>query len=208
VDSVRLVGRETGLAEQGEAAALRLEMGFSAIRAAVAQAQSGLITGDTGRWAGVGPGKRVAFLEWLQPLFNGGHWIPDIMHEAGAVYTMSNAGDPLVSTTYCQKSIQISEEELVQYDPDVVLVAPCGFDRARAHADAQTMWRHHWWVQLRAVKEGQVYALDGNTYYARPGPRLLQGCGIIARLLHGDNVGDNIGEEIAPRNSWTVVHPP
>lgn len=53
-----------------------------------------------------------------------------------------------------------------------------------------------------------MYGLDGNAYYARPGPRLLQGSGIIARLLHGDAVGDAIGEEIAPRNSWTVITEP
>jgi len=53
-----------------------------------------------------------------------------------------------------------------------------------------------------------VYALDGNAYYARPGPRLLQGCGIIARLLHGDAAGDAIGEDISPRDSWTVVTAP
>lgn len=53
-----------------------------------------------------------------------------------------------------------------------------------------------------------MYALDGNAYYARPGPRLLQGCGIIARLLHGDAAGDAIGEDISPRDSWTVVTEP
>lgn len=53
-----------------------------------------------------------------------------------------------------------------------------------------------------------MYALDGNAYYARPGPRLLQGCGIIARLLHGDVVGDAIGEDIAPRDSWNVIAEP
>lgn len=53
-----------------------------------------------------------------------------------------------------------------------------------------------------------MYALDGNAYYARPGPRLLQGCGIITRLLHGDAAGDAIGEDISPRDSWTVVTEP
>lgn len=56
--------------------------------------------------------------------------------------------------------------------------------------------------------ELQVYALDGNAYYARPGPRLLQGCGIIARVLHGDVAGDAIGEDIAPRDSWTIITEP
>ena len=61
---------------------------------------------------------------------------------------------------------------------------------------------------LLKMELSQVYGLDGNAYYARPGPRLLQGSGIIARLLNGDTVGDEIGEEISPRDSWTAVADP
>ncbi|CAM9924853.1 unnamed protein product, partial [Discosporangium mesarthrocarpum] len=205
IESVRVVGRETGFTEQGEEAALRLEEGFRTIRSVVSKALSGAGAGARvsgvagGCWPGVGDGKKVAFLEWLEPLFNGGHWIPDLMHDAGVEYSMADS---------TQRSIQISKEELAAYDPDVILIAPCGFGMARAHADAQLMWRHPWWGELKAVKARQVYALDGNAYYARPGPRLLQGCGIIARLIHGDAVGDMIGEEIAPRDSWMTVEPP
>ncbi|CAM9572039.1 unnamed protein product, partial [Scytosiphon promiscuus] len=192
IDSVRLVGRETGFAEEGLAEAARLEAGFDKIREVVSKVEQE-----------AAPSKKkqkVAFLEWLEPLFNGGHWVPDLVRDAGGDYTMAEpAGN---------KSVGLTAEDLAAYDADIILVAPCGMDRKRAISDGEKMWRHDWWRELRAVKDGQVYALDGNAYYARPGPRLLQGCGIIARLLHGDAVGDAIGEGIAPRDSWNVITEP
>ncbi|CAM9249008.1 unnamed protein product [Ascophyllum nodosum] len=218
IDSVRLVGRETGFAQEGEAEAQRLEAGFAKIRAVVtknaqgeaapapAPAPSGsaadIRTDGINGAQGHGVGKRkkkVAFLEWLEPLFNGGHWIPDMVRAAGGEYTMAEPGN---------KSVGVTPEELSAYDADIILVAPCGMDRKRAVSDGENMWRHEWWRSLRAVREGEVYGLDGNAYYARPGPRLLQGSGIIARLLNGDTVGDEIGEEISPRDSWTAVADP
>ncbi|CAB1117184.1 unnamed protein product [Ectocarpus sp. CCAP 1310/34] len=218
IDSVRLVGRETGFAEEGIAEARRLEAGFDKIRSVVAKLESTLATaaaaaaalrppGAAAGVVGVAPGgassvpkkQKVAFLEWLEPLFNGGHWVPDLVRAAGGEYTMAEPGN---------KSMGMSAKELMDYDADIILVAPCGMDRNRAKSDGEQMWRHDWWRELRAVKDGKVYALDGNAYYARPGPRLLQGCGIIARLLHGDAAGDAIGEDIAPRDSWFIITAP
>eukprot|EP00904_Undaria_pinnatifida_P007081 jgi/Undpi1/3502/HiC_scaffold_16.g06874.m1 len=208
IDSVRLVGKETGFLEEAEAEARRLEEGFDKIRQAVAEAETKTAaspplalskTDPDTPVVGVPKKPKVAFLEWLEPLFNGGHWIPDLLQAAGAHYTMAEAG---------KKSKRLSWQELVVYDADVVLIAPCGMDRKRAAVDGNRMWRHDWWRELRAVKDGKVYALDGNAYYARPGPRLLQGSGIIARILHGDTVGDAIGEEISPRDSWTTISGP
>jgi iron complex transport system substrate-binding protein len=62
---------------------------------------------------------------------------------------------------------QITPEQLVECDADIIVIAPCGFDMARAHKDALQLWQHDWWKQLRAVQEGKVFALDGNAYYAR-----------------------------------------
>ncbi|CAN0284140.1 unnamed protein product [Pylaiella littoralis] len=243
IDSVRLVGRETGFAQEGEAEACRLEAGFEKIRQVVAKVEeesrpaagskaaatagkgdgegvgtpeercSGGAPSGKGDGEGVGaPGEKcsggapsahkkpkVAFLEWLEPLFNGGHWIPDLVRTAGGRYTMAEPGN---------KSVGMTAEELTAYDADVILVAPCGMDRKRAKSDGEQMWRYAWWRELRAVKKGKVYALDGNAYYARPGPRLLQGCGIVVRVLYGDAAGDAVGEDIAPRDSWTIITEP
>eukprot|EP00611_Tribonema_gayanum_P022490 TRINITY_DN4518_c0_g1_i1.p1 TRINITY_DN4518_c0_g1~~TRINITY_DN4518_c0_g1_i1.p1 ORF type:complete len:359 (+),score=48.15 TRINITY_DN4518_c0_g1_i1:53-1078(+) len=182
IASVRTVGREGGAEEEADEVARGLEAGFEKIKEAV----KGL------------PRPKVAFLEWTDPLFNGGHWVPDLLDIAGADYTLAKTKE---------RSIQITPETLAASDPDIILVAPCGFDSTRAHDDAQHLWQHDWWTQLRAVRDGKVYAMDGNAYYARPGPRLLQGCGIIARLIHGESVGQTLGEELAPRH-WKQVQAP
>ena len=114
IDSVRLVGRETGFAQEGEAEAQRLEAGFAKIRAVVtknAQGEAAPAPAPSGSAADIrtdgingaqrhGVGKRkkkVAFLEWLEPLFNGGHWIPDMVRAAGGEYTMAEPGEMLKS---------------------------------------------------------------------------------------------------------------
>lgn len=182
IASIITVGEVTGYKDEATNVAQKLEDGFKRIESAVA-----------GK-----PRPKVAFLEWTDPLFNGGHWIPDMLHIAGGTYTMTQSR---------QRSVQFSSEELVSYDADVILVAPCGFDCVRAAADTQQLWKHEWWRGLRAVQDRKVFALDGNAYYARPGPRLLQGTGIIARLLHGDEIANAVGEDIAPK-CWIVVQPP
>lgn len=93
IESVRLVGRETGFQEEGEAEAQRLEAGFEKIRAEVAKAEARAAAAVAG---GVYARKKVAFLEWLEPLFNGGHWIPDMVRAAGGDYTMAEPGKPTV----------------------------------------------------------------------------------------------------------------
>jgi iron complex transport system substrate-binding protein len=118
---------------------------------------------------------QVAFLEWLEPLFDGGHWIPDMLQIAGAHYSLNASG-------YYSK--QMSVPRLEAYDPDIIIIAPCGFDLARAVVDAKAMWRHSWWRRLRAVISMQVYVCDGNAFFARPGPRLVQGTAILAKILH------------------------
>lgn len=105
IDSVRLVGRETGFAEEGIAEAKRLEAGFDKIRSVVAKLESTAAPqaalGPPGSAAGVAPSgagsvhkkQKVAFLEWLEPLFNGGHWVPDLVRAAGGEYTMAEPGE-------------------------------------------------------------------------------------------------------------------
>lgn len=103
IDSVRLVGRETGFLEEAEAEAQRLEDGFDTIRQVVAEAEAQSVatppltlseTDPDAPAEGVPPKKqKVAFLEWLEPLFNGGHWIPDLLRAAGAYYTMAEPGE-------------------------------------------------------------------------------------------------------------------
>ncbi|CAM9596128.1 unnamed protein product [Chrysoparadoxa australica] len=193
IDSVRLVGKETGYIEEAEAEAARLEAGFAAIKASVKSAIA-----EAKKENGNYRKTRVAFLEWSDPLFNGGHWIPEMIDMAGGEYRLAEFGKP---------SARITPEALVEDDPDVIMVAPCGFDAVRAHDDCQKLWENDWWIGLRAVKEGKVYAMDANSYYARPGPRLLQGTGIMARICLGDAAVKELGEALAPKD-WIMVEAP
>ncbi|KAG7371405.1 periplasmic binding protein [Nitzschia inconspicua] len=150
----------------------------------------------------------VAFLEWHRPFFTGGHWIADLMEIAGCDYRMCQSGD---------RSQAMSDEEFQAMDPDFILIGPCGFTVERAFEDTIQIMspdrtddnskhgERSWWKTARAVKNGNVFALDGNSYFARPGPRLLQGCGLIARCVHGAEVAKKLGEELAPSSGMKQV---
>eukprot|EP00931_Biecheleriopsis_adriatica_P078107 TRINITY_DN51573_c0_g1_i1.p1 TRINITY_DN51573_c0_g1~~TRINITY_DN51573_c0_g1_i1.p1 ORF type:complete len:328 (+),score=55.74 TRINITY_DN51573_c0_g1_i1:48-1031(+) len=118
----------------------------------------------------------VAVLEWTDPMFSGGHWVPGQVEAAGGIYVGAAAGE---------RSRRISPEELTAAAPAFIFIAPCGFEQQRAAQDALQLWQHEWWRELPAVKQGNVYALDANSYFARPGPRLVQGAALIAFLMHG-----------------------
>lgn len=143
------------------------------------------------------PTPRVGFLEWHGPLFTGGHWIPDMLQIANTIYPMAASGD---------RSKAITDEEFIDLDLDCILIGPCGFSLDRALRDTIAMWKTKpWWRELRAVKEGRVFALDGNSYYARPGPRLLQGTAIMAACVHGEEVAKELGETLAPSSGYVRV---
>ena len=117
----------------------------------------------------------VGFLEWIDPLFNAGHWTPEIIEYAGGIDSFGNKHQP---------SQTISDDALVKADPDVLIVALCGFDAERATSDLKSLKARIDFGSLTAAKKGQVYVLDGNAYFSRPGPRLVDSLEILAKLLH------------------------
>jgi len=142
---------------------------------------------------------RVVFMEWHDPIFDGGHWIPDMLEIAGGEYSMSKRGE---------RSKAITQEQFVSFDPEYILVGPCGFDLERAKADTLKMYTHQWWCNMDAVKNGNVFALDANSYFARPGPRLLQGTAIMAACLHGMDAALELGQALVPENSYEQINTP
>jgi iron complex transport system substrate-binding protein len=122
---------------------------------------------------------RVACVEWLDPLFNAGHWVPEQVDLAGGIDVLGDAG---------ARSRVVTRAEVVAADPDVLLLMPCGFDAERAHAEAGELLSGADWKALRAVRTGRAYALDGNAYFSRPGPRVIDGIELLASLLHPDHV--------------------
>ncbi|HPG89718.1 MAG TPA: cobalamin-binding protein [Hyphomicrobium sp.] len=118
---------------------------------------------------------RLAFVEWIDPPMSGGHWMPELIAMAGGVDLLGTSG-----TT----SPWISVADVVAVDPDVILVAPCGYDLEKTRAEMAVLDGNPDWRALRAVREGRVFIADGNAYFNRPGPRLVDSAEIIFDVLH------------------------
>ena len=116
----------------------------------------------------------VACIEWLSPLMAAGNWVPELVEMAGGVNLFGEAG---------KHSPWMTWEELVAQDPDVIIVMPCGFDEARTRAEMYWMTERPEYAGLKAAKAGQVHPVDGNQYFNRPGPRVVESLEILTRIL-------------------------
>ncbi|HTU22820.1 MAG TPA: cobalamin-binding protein [Gemmataceae bacterium] len=119
----------------------------------------------------------VAAIEWIEPLMAVGNWMPELIEMAGGVNLFGVAG---------AHSPWMTWEELCEADPDVLVVLPCGFDIERTRRDMPVLTSKPEWSQLRAVGTGRVFLADGNQYFNRPGPRLVESLEILAEILHPD----------------------
>jgi iron complex transport system substrate-binding protein len=117
----------------------------------------------------------VACIEWVEPLMAAGNWTPELIALAGGRDLFGTAG---------QHSPWMTWEELAAADPDVIIVAPCGFDLARTEREMYWLTERPDWHMLRAVREGRVFLADGNQYFNRPGPRVAETFEILREILH------------------------
>jgi len=120
---------------------------------------------------------RVAVVEWIEPLMAAGNWMPELVALAGGVNLFGEAR---------RHSPWMTWDALVAADPDVILVSPCGFDVPRTRSEMPALCSRPGWASLRAVRSGRVYLADGNAYFHRPGPRLVESLEILAEVLHPD----------------------
>ena len=118
---------------------------------------------------------RVGFLEWVDPPFNGGHWTPELIEYAGGIDCFGSKHQP---------SRRIDHPTISDADPDVLILALCGFDETRARQELEVFKQQLDFRALRAAKSGRVYVLDGNSYFSRPGPRLVDALELLFKLLH------------------------
>ncbi len=132
-------------------------------------------------------GQRVACLEWLNPPFNAGHWVPEIVALAGGVDVLGIVGSD---------SVRMGWEDVLAAQPEVVVIMPCGYDLEAAVAEFRTTPLPNGWAQLPAVRSGRVFAVNATAYFSRPGPRLAIGAQIMAALL-----SDTVDESL-PAASW------
>jgi iron complex transport system substrate-binding protein len=125
--------------------------------------------------AGMSKRPTVACIEWLEPLMVAGNWVPELIDLAGGRDVLGEAG---------RHSAWVNWEKLVAADPDVLLIMPCGFDISRTLRELPALAGKPEWKKLRAVKNHRVYVTDGNQYFNRPGPRIVDSMEIIGEVLH------------------------
>jgi len=126
-------------------------------------------------WAGESPAPRVACIEWIEPLMAAGNWTPELIALAGGSDLFGTAG---------AHSPWMSWEQLAAADPDVIVVAPCGFDLERTGKEMYWLTGRAGWRNLRAVRNGRVCLADGNQYFNRPGPRVVETLECLIEMLH------------------------
>ena len=159
-DDIRRVARALEIADRGEATIDGLKARMCAIsRRALA---------DPHR-------PTVACIEWLEPLMAAGNWVPELVEMAGGVNLFGEAG---------KHSPYMTWEQLAEADPEVIAIMPCGWDQARTVPEMHWLTDRPEWGRLRAVRSGRVHLTDGNRYFNRPGPRLVESLEILADILH------------------------
>ena len=134
---------------------------------------------------------RVAVLEWLDPLMGAGNWTPELVAYAGGENIFGEIG---------QHTPWITWEELHSADPDVIVLSPCGYTLERAMQDVPLLQNHSFWADLQAVQNGKVYAIDGNQYLNRSGPRLVESAELLARVIWGERL-----PIVVDNNGWQQI---
>lgn len=169
LDAVRAVGAATG--RDAEAAELVSEMivRFESVKLSAMESPNR---------------PRVLLLEWPEPLFCAGHWSPELLSFANAVAApWDTPGAP---------SRVIDWNDVLRFDPEVIVLAACGMDAERGAWESTTLTDLPGWFELPAVRSGDCYAVDGNAYFNRPGPRLADSAEILAAILHPETVQEAI----------------
>ena len=158
-DDIQTVADSLGVPSRGAEVVARLRSRMEALRQRVAHV----------------PRPRVACIEWLAPLMAAGNWVPELVEAAGGESVIGEAG---------KHSPWLTWEELGAADPDLLVLMPCGFDLERTCQEAAAVMTDPRWGELRAVQGGRVYAVDGNQYFNRPGPRLVDSAEMLAEIFH------------------------
>jgi iron complex transport system substrate-binding protein len=159
-DCLRLVGEAAGVAHVATEVVARLQARVDAVAK---------------RTKSIDARPRVVLLEWIDPPFCCGHWSPELVRLAGGLEVIAREGEP---------SRTISWDEVLRADPEVLFIACCGFNAERTQQDLPLLARNPGFNELSCVRFSRVYVTDGNAYFSRPGPRLVDSLEILAHALH------------------------
>jgi iron complex transport system substrate-binding protein len=165
---IERIGEATDHVSEARALTSRLRGRLDTIRRQVASEQ---------------PVPSVACVEWLDPLYAAGHWVPEMLWWAGGQDVLGTAGAP---------SARLTWDQLVAASPNILIVMPCGFSVERTLQEIDRLTTHPDWNRLPAVRENRVFAVDSGAYFSRPGPRLVDGTEMLAALCHPSRFGHAI----------------
>ncbi|HEV2801344.1 MAG TPA: cobalamin-binding protein [Pyrinomonadaceae bacterium] len=163
--NIRTVGSLTGREAPAEGVVAELATRLDALALALSETQTR---------------PRTFVLEWLEPAFAPGHWVPEQIALAGGEHSFGHAGQPSTRTT---------PEAIRDYAPEVVVLAPCGYYKEDTIAALEHARLPAGWGELPAVRRGEVWAVDATAYFSRPGPRVVRGAEILARIIHPELFG-------------------
>jgi len=121
--------------------------------------------------------RTVACIEWVEPLMAAGNWVPELVEIAGGINLFGLKG---------KHSPWMEFEDLIDKDPDIIIIMPCGYDINKSREEMETLKNFPEWINLKAVQDGEVYLTDGNQYFNRPGPRLVDSLEILIEIIHLD----------------------
>jgi iron complex transport system substrate-binding protein len=172
---IRQVGAVTGKIPEAEALVLSLQGRMDRVRTAA------LVSSQR---------PRVMCLEWLDPLFSAGHWVPEMVDLAGGTNGLAKKGDV---------SAQIQWDQVVQLNPEILILMPCGFDVQRTQEEAAVLCHLPGWSELPAVRNKHVFAVNGAAYFNRSGPRLIEGLEILSSIIHPEIFPRELAPEAARR---------
>lgn len=172
LETIKQVGEATGARERAAALVAELQRRIDGIAAAAAQA------------ARLRP--RVFAMEWLDPPFAAGHWVPEMVRLAGSHDDLAREGF---------RSSQIAWDRIVDYDPEIIVLMPCGLTLERTIEEFGEVELPEAWYHIAAVQSGHVYAVNGSAYFNRPGPRIVEGLQILAEIIHPEVVSRTTAHE-------------
>jgi iron complex transport system substrate-binding protein len=159
-DNLRELGEATGRAREAEKLIAAGRAKLDEIAAAV---------------HGLSRRPRVFCMEWIDPVYCSGHWVPEMVRIAGGIDELGREG---------ADSVRIPREQVLEWAPEILIVMPCGCDLEESADHARNLFSYPGWSDLPAVRDDRVYAVDANSYFARPGPRVIEGTQLLAHLLH------------------------
>ena len=167
VDNILLVGRLTGKQKEAEKLASQMLQRINIVREKTREVASR---------------PRVFFMEWLEPPWTGGHWIPEMVDYAGGVDQIGRLGKP---------SHRIGWNEVVEYQPEIIVLSPCGFETSQVMEEANVLASYQGWEKIPAFQSSRIYAVNASAYFSRSGPRVVDGLEILAHIIHPEQFPEN-----------------